>query len=54
MNLIDDLRDTTASITYVPDIFVSTSSKRVPGEDPAFRGRHGETPFYGYRGVTNG
>jgi putative colanic acid biosysnthesis UDP-glucose lipid carrier transferase len=53
MNLLDDLRDTTASIYYVPDIFVFDLIQARSGEV------HGipvvamcETPFYGYRGVT--
>jgi putative colanic acid biosysnthesis UDP-glucose lipid carrier transferase len=52
MNLLDDLRDTTASIYYVPDIFVFDLVQARSGE------LHGipvvamcETPFYGYRGV---
>src|SRR5271169_5914466 len=52
MNLLDDLRDTTASIYYVPDIFVFDLIQSRSGEI------HGipvvamcETPFYGYRGV---
>ena len=53
MNLLDDLRDTTASIYYVPDIFVFDLIQARSGEI------HGipvvamcETPFYGYRGLT--
>jgi putative colanic acid biosynthesis UDP-glucose lipid carrier transferase len=53
MNILDDLRDTTASIYYVPDIFVFDLIQARSGEI------HGipvvamcETPFYGYRGVT--
>jgi putative colanic acid biosynthesis UDP-glucose lipid carrier transferase len=52
MDLLDDLRDTTASIYYVPDIFVFNLIQARPSEV------HGipvvamcETPFYGYRGV---
>jgi putative colanic acid biosysnthesis UDP-glucose lipid carrier transferase len=52
MNLLDDLRDTTASIYYVPDIFVFDLIQARSGEV------HGipvvamcETPFYGYRGA---
>jgi putative colanic acid biosynthesis UDP-glucose lipid carrier transferase len=52
MNLLDDLRDTTASIYYVPDVFVFDLIQARSGEI------HGipvvamcETPFYGYRGV---
>jgi putative colanic acid biosynthesis UDP-glucose lipid carrier transferase len=53
MTLLDDLRDTTASMYYVPDIFVFDLIQARSGEI------HGipvvamcETPFYGYRGVT--
>ncbi len=53
MSLLDDLRDTTASIYYVPDVFVFDLVQARSGEI------HGipvvamcETPFYGYRGVT--
>ncbi len=53
MNLLDDLRDTTASVYYVPDVFVFDLIQARSGEV------HGipvvamcETPFYGYRGVT--
>jgi putative colanic acid biosynthesis UDP-glucose lipid carrier transferase len=52
MNLLDDLRDTTTSIYYVPDVFVFDLIQARSGEI------HGipvvamcETPFYGYRGV---
>jgi putative colanic acid biosynthesis UDP-glucose lipid carrier transferase len=52
MDLLDDLRDTTASIYYVPDIFVFDLIQARSSEI------HGipvvamcETPFYGYRGV---
>ena len=52
MNLLDDLRDTTASIYYVPDIFVFDLIQAGSGE------LNGipvvamcETPFYGYRGL---
>ena len=52
MDLLDDLRDTTASIYYVPDIFVFDLIQARSGDI------HGipvvamcETPFYGYRGV---
>ncbi len=52
MDLLDDLRDTTASIYYVPDIFVFDLIQARSGEV------HGipvvamcETPFYGYRGL---
>jgi putative colanic acid biosynthesis UDP-glucose lipid carrier transferase len=53
MKLLDDLRDTTASIYYVPDIFVFDLIQARSGEI------HGipvvamcETPFHGYHGVT--
>jgi putative colanic acid biosynthesis UDP-glucose lipid carrier transferase len=53
MDLLEELRDTTASIYYVPDIFVFDLIQARSGE------LHGipvvamcETPFYGYRGVT--
>jgi putative colanic acid biosysnthesis UDP-glucose lipid carrier transferase len=53
MNLLDDLRDTTASIYYVPDIFMFDlvqakvgSVEGVPVISVC------ETPFYGFRGVT--
>jgi putative colanic acid biosysnthesis UDP-glucose lipid carrier transferase len=52
MNLLDDLRDTTASIYYVPDIVVFDLIQARSGDV------HGipvvamcETPFYGYRGI---
>src|SRR5580692_2815852 len=52
MDLLDDLRDTAASIYYVPDIFVFNLIQARSSEI------HGipvvamlETPFYGYRGV---
>jgi putative colanic acid biosynthesis UDP-glucose lipid carrier transferase len=52
MNLLDDMRDTTASIYYVPDVFVFDLIQARSGEI------HGipvvamcETPFYGYRGI---
>lgn len=52
MNLLDDLRDTTASIYYVPDIFVfdliqarSSELNGIPVVAMC------ETPFYGYRGL---
>ncbi len=52
MDLLDDLRDTTASIYYVPDVFVfdliqarSTEIKDIPVVAMC------ETPFYGYRGI---
>jgi putative colanic acid biosynthesis UDP-glucose lipid carrier transferase len=53
VQLLDDLRDTTASIYYVPDIFVFDLIQARSGDI------HGipvvamcETPFYGYRGVS--
>jgi putative colanic acid biosynthesis UDP-glucose lipid carrier transferase len=53
LSLLDDLRDTTASIYYVPDIFVFDLIQARSGDI------HGipvvamcETPFYGYRGVS--
>jgi len=52
-DLLDDLRDTTASIYYVPDVFVfdliqarSTEIKDIPVVAMC------ETPFYGYRGIS--
>jgi len=52
MDLLDDLRDTTGSVYYVPDIFVSDLIQARSGEI------HGipvvamcETPFHGYRGI---
>jgi putative colanic acid biosynthesis UDP-glucose lipid carrier transferase len=52
INLLDDLRDTTASIYYVPDIFVFDLVQARSGEIlgiPVVA--MCETPFYGYRGV---
>jgi putative colanic acid biosynthesis UDP-glucose lipid carrier transferase len=53
MDLLDDLRDTTASIYYVPDIFVfdliQARSAEIEGVPVVAMC---ETPFYGYRGVT--
>jgi putative colanic acid biosynthesis UDP-glucose lipid carrier transferase len=53
MRLLDELRDTTTSIYYVPDIFVFDLIQARSGDI------HGipvvamcETPFYGYRGVS--
>jgi len=53
MDLLDDLRDTTASIYYVPDVFVfdliqarSSEIRGIPVVAMC------ETPIYGYRGVT--
>jgi putative colanic acid biosynthesis UDP-glucose lipid carrier transferase len=53
MNLLDDLRDTTASIYYVPDIFVFDLVQARSGEIQGIPVvAMCETPFYGYRGVT--
>ena len=53
MNLLDELRDTTASIYYVPDIFVYDLIQARSG---AIDGipviSMCETPFWGYRGAT--
>jgi putative colanic acid biosynthesis UDP-glucose lipid carrier transferase len=52
LDLLDDLRDTTASIYYVPDIFVFDLIQSRSGEVlgmPVVA--MCETPFYGYRGV---
>jgi putative colanic acid biosysnthesis UDP-glucose lipid carrier transferase len=52
MNLLDDLRDTTCSIYYVPDVFVFDLVQARSGEIlgiPVVA--MCETPFYGYRGV---
>lgn len=53
LDLLDDLRDTTASIYYVPDIFVfdliQARSSELNGYPVVAMC---ETPFYGYRGVT--
>jgi putative colanic acid biosynthesis UDP-glucose lipid carrier transferase len=53
MDLLDDLRDTTASIYYIPDVFVfdliqarSTEISGIPVVAMC------ETPFYGYRGIS--
>ncbi|MEO7775092.1 MAG: undecaprenyl-phosphate glucose phosphotransferase [Steroidobacteraceae bacterium] len=52
MHLLDDLRDTTASIYYVPDIFVFDLIQARTGD---FLGipvvAMCETPFHGYRGA---
>lgn len=52
LDLLDDLRDTTASIYYVPDIFVfdliQARSSQLNGVPVVAMC---ETPFYGYRGV---
>ncbi len=52
MNLVEALRDTTASIYYVPDIFVFDLIQARTGEIlgmPVVA--MCETPFYGYRGI---
>jgi putative colanic acid biosynthesis UDP-glucose lipid carrier transferase len=52
MNLLDDLRDTTCSIYYVPDIFVFDLIQARSGEIQGIPVvAMCETPFYGYRGV---
>ncbi len=52
LNLLDDLRDTTASIYYVPDIFVFDLIQARSGEiDGIPVVAMCETPFQGYRGV---
>ncbi len=52
LDLLDDLRDTTASIYYVPDIFVfdliQARSSQLNGVPVVAMC---ETPFYGYRGL---
>jgi putative colanic acid biosynthesis UDP-glucose lipid carrier transferase len=52
LDLLDDLRDTTASIYYVPDVFVFDLIQARTGEIlgmPVVA--MCETPFFGYRGV---
>jgi putative colanic acid biosysnthesis UDP-glucose lipid carrier transferase len=52
MNLLDDLRDSTASIYYVPDVFVfDLIQSRTTDIDGIPVVAMCETPFYGYRGV---
>jgi putative colanic acid biosynthesis UDP-glucose lipid carrier transferase len=52
MDLLDDLRDTTASIYYVPDVFVFDLIQARTGEIMGIPVvALCETPFYGYRGV---
>ena len=52
MNLLDDLRDTTCSIYYVPDIFVFDLIQARSGEIQGIPVvAMCETPFFGYRGV---
>jgi putative colanic acid biosynthesis UDP-glucose lipid carrier transferase len=52
LDLLDDLRDTTASIYYVPDVFVfdliQSRTSEILGMPVVAMC---ETPFYGYRGV---
>jgi putative colanic acid biosynthesis UDP-glucose lipid carrier transferase len=52
MDLLDDLRDTTASIYYIPDIFVfdliQARFAEIKGMPVVAMC---ETPFYGYRGI---
>ncbi|HVC01626.1 MAG TPA: undecaprenyl-phosphate glucose phosphotransferase [Steroidobacteraceae bacterium] len=53
MSLLDDLRDTTASIYYVPDIFVFDLIQARSGDVNGIPiVAMCETPFYGYRGVS--
>lgn len=52
MNLLDDLQDSTASIYYVPDVFVFDLIQSRSGEilgTPVVS--LCETPFYGFRGI---
>jgi putative colanic acid biosysnthesis UDP-glucose lipid carrier transferase len=52
MSLLDDLQDSTASIYYVPDVFVFDLIQSRAGEimgQPVVA--MCETPFYGYRGI---
>ena len=52
MALLDDLRDSTASIYYVPDVFVFDLIQSRTGEIMGIPVvAMCETPFYGYRGV---
>jgi putative colanic acid biosysnthesis UDP-glucose lipid carrier transferase len=52
MDLLDGLRDTTASIYYVPDVFVFDLIQARTGEVMGIPVvALCETPFYGYRGV---
>jgi putative colanic acid biosysnthesis UDP-glucose lipid carrier transferase len=52
MNLLDELRDSTASIYYVPDVFVfDLIQSRTTEIDGIPVVAMCETPFYGYRGV---
>ncbi len=53
MTLLDELRDTTASIYYVPDVFVFDLIQARSGElDGIPVVAMCETPFQGYRGLT--
>jgi putative colanic acid biosysnthesis UDP-glucose lipid carrier transferase len=53
MNLLDELRDTTASIYYAPDIFVFDLIQARAGDIQGVPVvALCETPFYGYRGIT--
>jgi putative colanic acid biosysnthesis UDP-glucose lipid carrier transferase len=53
MDLLDDLRDTTASIYYVPDLFMFDMIQARSGEIEGVPVvAMCETPYYGYRGVT--
>ena len=53
MTLLDDLRDTTASIYYAPDIFVFDLIQARSGDIQGVPVvAMCETPFYGYRGVS--
>lgn len=52
IELLDDLRDTTASIYYVPDLFMFDLIQARTGEISGIPVvAMCETPFYGYRGV---
>ncbi len=53
LDLLDELRDTTVSIYYVPDVFVFDLVQARMGEVAGFPVvAMCETPFYGYRGLT--
>ena len=52
LDLLDELRDTTVSIYYVPDVFVFDLVQARMGEVGGFPVvAMCETPFYGYRGI---
>jgi putative colanic acid biosynthesis UDP-glucose lipid carrier transferase len=52
LDLLDDLRDTTSSIYFIPDIFVFDLIQARSGELNGFPVvAMCETPFYGYRGL---